>query len=530
MSHTPQPTLRCSAAASRRRSLTPSPPSRLTLPELNSNSHTNHHHPNGVGATSSNSGSKFLTPFVHRTAPLARGGSSNNANITYNSTSTATPLNNNHHGSGHSNSTTNSISGSSSKIGGNPSPLLLTSALASLTSSTGSNGKSSHQHLPNSISSSSVTNALHQSFLDTSLGSFGISVSMCSTPNCSTPISHHNGSFRRGSCGATPSTPSATPSSAVAADEALMAESIDYTRLVCPIKLQEVTAKPRNVSPFDSQKYYSLLPPPTSENSGRVALALDIDETLVHAVSVPAMTTARVGTVLRFSAEHARTLFNESSSSLPSFSSVSHHQQHAATSKAAALPVAGMDTTAMLQRYRANSDFVVHIAKGLPNEEMVFVKYRPHVHEFLAFAIRNFEVIFFTASRACYADPLLDELLREASKLGCDASSVQRLRLYREHCAEVGGSKVKDLSLLGRPLHRIALVDNLASSFMFQPRNGVHIKSWYGEAHDTELRTMQHMLGHLAATTDVLHVLDKYNSALTQLVVSPVRTPMALHA
>ena len=186
-----------------------------------------------------------------------------------------------------------------------------------------------------------------------------------------------------------------------------------------------------------------------------------------------------------------------------------------------------MDTTAMLQRYRANSDFVVHIAKGLPNEEMVFVKYRPHVHEFLAFATRHFEVIFFTASRACYADPLLDDLLARA---GANVAAAPRLRLYREHCAEVRGSKVKDLSLLGRPLHRIALVDNLASSFMFQPRNGVHIKSWYGEAHDTELRTMQHMLGHLAATTDVLHVLDKYNSALTQLVVSPVRTPMALHA
>jgi hypothetical protein len=58
----------------------------------------------------------------------------------------------------------------------------------------------------------------------------------------------------------------------------------------------------------------------------------------------------------------------------------------------------------------------------------------------------------------------------------------------------------------------------------------VHIKSWYGEAHDTELRTMQHMLGHLAASTDVVDVLDRYNAALPALPTpsSPARPSRSL--
>jgi Dullard-like phosphatase family protein len=278
--------------------------------------------------------------------------------------------------------------------------------------------------------------------------------------------------------------------------------------MVCPIRLQETTAKPRNMSPFDSRKFYSLLPPPSAEHTSRVALALDIDETLVHAISVPAQTTAR-GTTLRFTADHARSVFNDATAA-----AAPKATRHPAAAGVMAVPVPGVDTAALAQRFHANSDFVVHIAKGAANEEMVFVKYRPHVHDFISFAAQRFEVIFFTASRACYADPLLDDLLSGVARArGTAAGSVvPRMRLYREHCAEVAGSKVKDLSLLGRPLHRIALVDNLATSFMFQPRNGVHIKSWYGDAHDEELRAMMRMLEHLAAAEDVVHVLDVYNS------------------
>jgi RNA polymerase II subunit A small phosphatase-like protein len=145
-------------------------------------------------------------------------------------------------------------------------------------------------------------------------------------------------------------------------------------------------------------------------------------------------------------------------------------------------------------------DFKVRVRTAGVDEEVIFVHYRPNVSKFLQFLSEKFEVVVFTASQRCYADPVMDALDPQG-RLG-------RLRLYREHCADLGGTKVKDLSLLGRPIHRVALLDNLPSSYMFQPRNGLPVASWYGDSRDDELMRLVPALQQLAACTDVSHVLD----------------------
>ena len=63
-----------------------------------------------------------------------------------------------------------------------------------------------------------------------------------------------------------------------------------------------------------------------------------------------------------------------------------------------------------------------------------------------------------------YADPVADLL---------DKWDVFHCRLFRESCVFHRGNYVKDLSRLGRELHKIIIVDNSPASYVFHPDNAV---------------------------------------------------------
>ena len=39
-------------------------------------------------------------------------------------------------------------------------------------------------------------------------------------------------------------------------------------------------------------------------------------------------------------------------------------------------------------------------------------------------------------------------------------------------------------SKLGRDLEKVMIIDNVAENYMLQPRNGLHIQSWYADPND----------------------------------------------
>ena len=118
----------------------------------------------------------------------------------------------------------------------------------------------------------------------------------------------------------------------------------------------------------------------------------------------------------------------------------------------------------------------------------IYVCKRPGVDVFLERALRDFEVVIFTASLPSYADPVINFL---------DTQGRIKHRLYRDACVQLQGLYIKDLSRLGRPLDKTLLIDNSPASFLLHPEHAMAIKSWFSDAHDSELHRLGRLLDDL---------------------------------
>ncbi|GBG64730.1 hypothetical protein CBR_g46276 [Chara braunii] len=113
------------------------------------------------------------------------------------------------------------------------------------------------------------------------------------------------------------------------------------------------------------------------------------------------------------------------------------------------------------------------------------------------------QVVVFTASLAKYADPLLDLL---------DSQSVVRARLFRDSCCPYEGNYVKDLSVLGRDLHSVIIIDNSPHSYVFHPENAVPISTFIDDPNDQELIELIPYLNAIAEVDDVRLVLAHFHN------------------
>mmetsp|Transcript_7656 Transcript_7656/g.12398 ORF Transcript_7656/g.12398 Transcript_7656/m.12398 type:complete len:275 (-) Transcript_7656:22-846(-) len=124
----------------------------------------------------------------------------------------------------------------------------------------------------------------------------------------------------------------------------------------------------------------------------------------------------------------------------------------------------------------------------------VAVGLRPFVREFILEASKLFRLVIFTSGEKAYAEPIINML---------DTNGVVVQRYYRESCRIVNGMYVKDLTILGGNLQRIAIIDNHPSSYALQPNNGIPIRTWTGNPFDRELFKLLPMLEKLSAAENV---------------------------
>lgn len=166
-----------------------------------------------------------------------------------------------------------------------------------------------------------------------------------------------------------------------------------------------------------------------------------------------------------------------------------------------------VDETMVHSSYQPTHHYDVHLPLKVNGAICnVYVAVRPHLEEFMKAISPLFEIIVFTASVSMYCEPLMNAVDRN-KHLG-------PLRLFREHCSVVNGSYVKDLSLLGRSLDTVAIIDNSPVAYLFQQRNAIPITSWFDDPNDDELLQLIPVLMELAKAPTVYDVLDNYNALL----------------
>ena len=107
------------------------------------------------------------------------------------------------------------------------------------------------------------------------------------------------------------------------------------------------------------------------------------------------------------------------------------------------------------------------------NEEGL-LRIRPYLYNFLNLVKEYYEIVIFTTATQNYADPIIDNIEIRRGKYF-------NYRLYREHCTIINNDIIKDISLLGRDLSKIIIVDNMQQNFKLQKENGILISSFWGE-------------------------------------------------
>ena len=157
---------------------------------------------------------------------------------------------------------------------------------------------------------------------------------------------------------------------------------------------------------------------------------------------------------------------------------------------------------------------LVNVKISKTNSNQGCLLFRPGLDDFLEHLSEWYEIVIFTAATKDYADAILDEIDLNGNLFA--------YRLYREHTTIIGNDYVKDISLIGRDLDKMVIVDNMAQNFKLQKENGILIHSFWGDdEYDVALIELEKILSKVAQEKgDIRVALKKYKDDILKKVSS----------
>jgi len=208
----------------------------------------------------------------------------------------------------------------------------------------------------------------------------------------------------------------------------------------------------------DKSKHAKLpLAPMLPQDSGKMTVVLDMDETLIHSIFLKDIT-----------------------------------DQIQCNLKKGNKSIHMLDEPMVIWRLKQEADIILDIYGGV----VVFL--RPNVHRFLFKLSEICEVVLWTAAKREYAEEVLNFLDPNEEFIPI------RNRLYRTDTIE-GHNKerLKDLRLLGRDMKRTMLIDNSLAAVRAAPNNTLLIQDFLGDPYDEQLESIWDFVAALNVLSDI---------------------------
>ncbi|EGR32757.1 NLI interacting factor-like phosphatase family protein, putative [Ichthyophthirius multifiliis] len=143
---------------------------------------------------------------------------------------------------------------------------------------------------------------------------------------------------------------------------------------------------------------------------------------------------------------------------------------------------------------------------------------RPYAELFLETMAKFYEIIIFTAALNDYANFILDII---------DVKKSIAHKLYRQHTLTYNGTYIKDLTVIGRDLNKVIIIDNTVENFQLQPENGICIQSWYGDPQDRALLDLIPILKDVATkkVKNVQSALKQFKEKMIKNCLKGIENP-----
>ena len=143
-----------------------------------------------------------------------------------------------------------------------------------------------------------------------------------------------------------------------------------------------------------------------------------------------------------------------------------------------------------------------------------YIRIRPGVDQLLSQMSKYYDIYVYSASSKNYLNTIIKNIDKNniIKQCYCRDDCIIYVEDYEEDFDKPNNKYkyIKDLKKINKELRNIVFIDNNTISFKLQEKNGIPIKSWYGDYEDLELYKLIPILKNLSGFYDVRVEISKF--------------------